>query len=69
MHIEKHFVMGVTEDSLTATKQRVKMWATDAVYMPNCRKLAIASTGRDIRFYDIASKQCNEDYHLYGKDA
>ena len=43
------------------------MWVTDAVYMPNCRKLVIATTGRDIRFYDVTSSQYHEEYYLFGK--
>ena len=42
------------------------MWVTDAIYMPNCHKIVIASTRRDLRFYDMAGNQMLEDYHLYG---
>ncbi len=34
---------------------RVKKWVTDVVYMANCHKLAIASTCRDICFYDVST--------------
>lgn len=44
----------------------LQMWVTDAIYMPNCHKLAIASTRRDLRFYDVAGNQIIEDYHIYG---
>ena len=38
----------------------------DAKFMANCHKIVIASTRRDLRFYDIAGNQMIEDYHLYG---
>jgi len=43
------------------------MWITDVVYMPNCNKLALASTSRDIRFFDCSTNQWFEEYHLFGK--
>lgn len=42
------------------------MWVMDAKYMANCHKIVIASTKRDLRFYDIAGNQTIEDYDLYG---
>jgi hypothetical protein len=48
-------------------KRRFKMWVTDAVFMPNCHKLAIATTSRDIRFYETATGNLFEEFHLYGR--
>lgn len=45
---------------------RTQMWVMDAKFMPNCHKIVIASTKRDLRFYDIAGNQMIEDYDLYG---
>ncbi|XP_048248360.1 WD repeat-containing protein on Y chromosome-like isoform X1 [Haliotis rufescens] len=58
----------VIEDDTTETigqKRRFKMWITDVVYMPNCHKIAIGSTSRDIRFYDVSTTQYFEEFHLF----
>lgn len=62
--VEKLYEIGDQVDDL---KRRFKMWITDAVYMKNCQKLAIGSTSRDIRFYDVSSSQYFEEYHLFGE--
>jgi hypothetical protein len=52
----------------TTGKRRVREWVTDAVCMSNCHRIAIASTGRDIRFFDTAtSTQFYEEFCLYGR--
>ncbi|KAH9494634.1 hypothetical protein Btru_019803 [Bulinus truncatus] len=66
MAMEKHYTISDLEDEQGSQKRRFKMWVTDAVYMPNCQKIAIASTSRDIRFYDVSSSQYFEEYHLFG---
>lgn len=48
------------------TVYHYQMWVTDAIYLPNCHKVVISSTRRDLRFYDFAGNQMIEDYHLYG---
>jgi len=54
--------------SVTGTKRRVREWVTDAIYLNNCHHIAIASTGRDIRFFDTAtSTQIFEEFCLFGK--
>lgn len=55
------------EKNSRSLRPRIQMWATDCVYMPNCRKLVVASTGRDLRFFDVTSNTYNEDFYLYGK--
>ena len=41
---------------------------TDAVFLENCHRIAVTSTGRDIRFFDIAtSGQYSEEFYVYGK--
>ena len=65
LHFEKCYKLcdSDEEEQRGATKRRVKEWVTDAVYMPNCHKLAVASTGRDIRFYDTTTaSQYIEEY-------
>ncbi|XP_035828989.1 WD repeat-containing protein on Y chromosome [Aplysia californica] len=65
MLLEKHYVIAEGEEEQSAQKRRFKMWVTDAVYMKNCQKVAIGSTSRDIRFYDVSSSQYFEEYHLF----
>ncbi|XP_071952599.1 cilia- and flagella-associated protein 337-like [Antedon mediterranea] len=65
LHLEKwHKVVSENDDPRTS-KRRFKTWYSDIVYMPNVHKLAIASTGRDIRFWDISTNSYFEDFHLY----
>ena len=59
-------MMSIREGKGGGTKRRVKTWVTDAVFMSNCRKLVICTTGRDIRFYDVASQNCDEQFQLFG---
>jgi WD40 repeat protein len=60
LHEEKCYY--VFEDN----NRHVREWVTDAVYLPNCHRIAIASTGRDIRFFDTTtSTQYCEEFCLY----
>lgn len=62
---EKHIVMMEENTEQVNTKRRYKTWITDAVYMPNCNKIAIATTSRDIRFYDCSTNQYYLEFHLH----
>lgn len=64
MTMDKHYVIA---DHVDDQKRRFRMWVTDAIYLRNCEKIAIASTSRDIRFYDVSSSQYFEEYHLFGE--
>ncbi|XP_050390150.1 WD repeat-containing protein on Y chromosome [Patella vulgata] len=63
MQFERSY--NVSEDDDESQKRRFKMWVTDAVYMQNCHKLAICSTSRDIRFYDVSATSFFEEFHLF----
>lgn len=67
LRFDKVFSVADEEEDSRSAKRRFKMWVTDMVYMPNCHKLAIASTSRDIRFYDVTSNQYFEEFHLFGE--
>lgn len=54
------------EETNNNPKHKVRMWVTDAHFMPNCHKIVVSSTRRDLRFFDIASNNIKEDYCLYG---
>ncbi|KAK7112140.1 cilia- and flagella-associated protein 337-like isoform X2 [Littorina saxatilis] len=64
MAFEKTYTVGDDDDDTSPQKRRFKMWVTDAVYMRNCEKIAIGSTGRDIRFWDVSTNQYFEEFHL-----
>ncbi|XP_052262965.1 WD repeat-containing protein on Y chromosome-like isoform X3 [Dreissena polymorpha] len=64
MQYDKYYI--ISDDEVdTSQKRRFKMWVTDAIYMPNCHKIAIASTSRDIRFFDTSTAQYFEEWHLF----
>ncbi|XP_076443223.1 cilia- and flagella-associated protein 337-like isoform X3 [Babylonia areolata] len=64
MALEKTYTIPSDESDSSPQKRRFKMWVTDAVYMRNCEKIAVGSTGRDIRFYDVSTNQYFEEFHL-----
>ena len=66
LHLERHSEMTSGEPGHPSSRRLVKEWVTDAVHMANTRKVVIASTGRDLRFFDITSGQYVEENHLYG---
>ena len=67
MQYERYYVITDDNEDASGQKRRFKMWVTDAIYMPNCQKIAITSTSRDIRFFDTSTSQYFEEYHLFGK--
>ncbi|KAK3593630.1 hypothetical protein CHS0354_025521 [Potamilus streckersoni] len=62
---EKHYIIDDDDPDQSGQKRRFKMWVTDAIYMPNCNKIAIASTSRDIRFFDVSTSHYFEEFHLF----
>lgn len=48
-------------------RRRAGMWITDAIYMTDAHKLALASTSRDLRFFTISSETFLEEFTLFGK--
>ncbi|KAK7469672.1 hypothetical protein BaRGS_00036301, partial [Batillaria attramentaria] len=65
MGYEKSYTVAGDEEDSSSQKRRFRMWVTDAVYMRNCEKIAIGSTSRDIRFYDVSTNQYFEEFHLF----
>ncbi|MBN3300586.1 WDR49 protein, partial [Amia calva] len=47
-------------------RRRFRNWTTDAVYMTNVHKIAVATTSRDIHFFDLSTANCFEEFHLFG---
>ncbi|XP_056673227.1 WD repeat-containing protein on Y chromosome-like isoform X5 [Monodelphis domestica] len=46
-------------------KKKIKVWTTDAVYMPNVHKIAVATTSRKIYFFEVSLGPIFEDFHLF----
>ncbi|XP_075034068.1 cilia- and flagella-associated protein 337-like [Mixophyes fleayi] len=65
LHLQKSYeIAGDPMDSQTG-KRRFKSWATDAVFLPNAHKIAVATTSRDIHFFDVFTMNIIEEFHLY----
>ena len=64
MVIERAYDIAGNSQETNKHKRRFKTWVTDAIYMKNCTKIAIGSTGRDIRFYDASTTAYFEEYNL-----
>ena len=54
------------EDEGVGARRRTKLWVTDAICMPNVHKLAIASTNRDVSFFDMSTPTYKALFHLCG---
>lgn len=49
-----------------ASMRRFRGWTTDAVFMGDVRKVAVATDCRDLHFVNIATSGAFEDVHLFG---
>ncbi|XP_056325906.1 WD repeat-containing protein on Y chromosome [Danio aesculapii] len=47
-------------------RKRFQGWVTDAVYMANVHKIAVATLNRGIHFFDVTTASGFEQIHLYG---
>lgn len=66
-YVEKYYSITNDENDSSGQKRRFKTWVTDAIFLPNCNKLVIGSTSRDIRFYDCSTNQHFEEFQLFGE--
>ncbi|XP_062601746.1 WD repeat-containing protein on Y chromosome-like isoform X1 [Saccostrea cucullata] len=64
-YVEKYYSITNEENDSSGQKRRFKTWVTDAIFLPNCNKLVIGSTSRDIRFYDCSTNQHFEEFQLF----
>ncbi|KAL6475003.1 hypothetical protein MHYP_G00160430 [Metynnis hypsauchen] len=48
------------------SSRQLRTWMTDAVYMPNVHKIAVASMSRNIHLVDVSTSTCFETFHLSG---
>ncbi|XP_078509633.1 cilia- and flagella-associated protein 337-like [Lissotriton helveticus] len=65
LHIQKSFEIADDASNTQVGKRRFKSWTTDAVYMPNVHKIAVATTSRDIHFFDVSTMNIFEEFHLF----
>lgn len=56
-----------SEADRTSSKRHIKMWVTDAVAMSNVHKMALATTNRDVYFYDMSTPIYTPQFRLCGK--
>ncbi|XP_065065751.1 WD repeat-containing protein on Y chromosome-like isoform X2 [Rhopilema esculentum] len=57
-------ISSTIEDETIYARRRTKLWVTDAICMPNVNKLAVASTNRDISFFDMSTPTYKALFHL-----
>ncbi|KAL7857290.1 hypothetical protein SRHO_G00161890 [Serrasalmus rhombeus] len=48
------------------SSRQFRTWMTDAVYMPNIHKIAVASMSRNFHLVDVSTSTCFETFHLSG---
>ncbi|XP_034646268.1 WD repeat-containing protein on Y chromosome-like isoform X2 [Trachemys scripta elegans] len=65
LHIQKTYEIATDSKGSQAEKRRLKSWTTDAVYMANVHKIAVATTCRDIHFFDVSTANLVEEFHLF----
>ncbi|XP_075760105.1 cilia- and flagella-associated protein 337-like isoform X2 [Pelodiscus sinensis] len=65
LRIQKTYEITTDSKDSPAEKRRLKFWTTDAAYMANVHKIAIATTCRDIHFFDVSTANLLEEFHLF----
>ncbi|XP_018090989.1 WD repeat-containing protein on Y chromosome isoform X1 [Xenopus laevis] len=65
LHPQKSYEIASDFTDLQAGKRRFKSWVTDAVHLPNTNKIAVATTSRDIHFFDVSTMNLFEEFHLF----
>nr|XP_005283176.2 WD repeat-containing protein on Y chromosome-like isoform X1 [Chrysemys picta bellii] len=65
LHIQKTYEIAPDSKGSQAEKRRLKSWTTDATYMANVHKIAVATTCRDIHFFDVSTANLVEEFHLF----
>ncbi|KAM8945715.1 LOW QUALITY PROTEIN: cilia- and flagella-associated protein 337-like [Pelodytes ibericus] len=65
LHPQKSYEIMSDSSDTQCGKRRFKSWTTDAVYMPNVHKIAVATTSRDIHFFDVSTMNMFEEFHLF----
>ncbi|KAM3591772.1 uncharacterized protein V6R79_007053 [Siganus canaliculatus] len=66
LHILKSLGLSGDPTVEVANTRRFRGWTTDAVYMRNVHKIAIATDCRDLHFISVSTAGVTEDIHLFG---
>ncbi|XP_026171024.1 WD repeat-containing protein on Y chromosome isoform X2 [Mastacembelus armatus] len=66
LHILKTVMLAGDPTEEVAHTRRFRGWTTDAVYMGNLHKVAIATDCRDLHFVNVSTTSVFEDIHLFG---
>ncbi|XP_041828940.1 WD repeat-containing protein 49 [Melanotaenia boesemani] len=66
LHILKTLMLAGDPTDEVANTRRFRGWTTDAVYMSNVHRVAIATDCRDLHFVNISLSNISEDVHLFG---
>ncbi|XP_071319393.1 cilia- and flagella-associated protein 337 isoform X4 [Trachinotus anak] len=66
LHILKTLGLAGDPTEEVANTRRFRGWTTDAVYMGNVHKVAIATDCRDLHFVNVSAAGVFEDVHLFG---
>uniref|UniRef100_A0A8P4GJ23 Si:dkey-202c14.3 n=1 Tax=Dicentrarchus labrax TaxID=13489 RepID=A0A8P4GJ23_DICLA len=66
LHILKSLGLAGDPTEEVANTRRFRGWTTDAVYMGNVHKVAIATDCRDLHFVNVYTASVFEDVHLFG---
>ncbi|XP_070783771.1 cilia- and flagella-associated protein 337 [Enoplosus armatus] len=66
LHILKSLGLAGDPTEEVANTRRFRGWTTDAVYMGNVHKVAIATDCRDLHFVNVSTASVFEDVHLFG---
>ncbi|XP_038592361.1 WD repeat-containing protein on Y chromosome isoform X3 [Micropterus salmoides] len=66
LHILKGLELTGDPTEEVAYTRRFRGWTTDAVYMGNVHKVAIATDCRDLHFVNVSTASVFEDVHVFG---
>ncbi|KAK2884947.1 hypothetical protein Q8A73_021421 [Channa argus] len=66
LHIIKTLGLAGDPSEEVANTRRFRGWTTDAVYMGNVHKVAIATDCRDLHFVNVSTASAFEDVHMFG---
>nr|XP_020461736.1 WD repeat-containing protein 49-like isoform X2 [Monopterus albus] len=66
LHILKTVGLAGDPTEEVANTRRFRGWTTDAVYMGNVHRVAIATDCRDLHFVNVSTTSVFEDVHLFG---
>ncbi|XP_074870744.1 cilia- and flagella-associated protein 337-like [Carettochelys insculpta] len=65
LHLQKTYQIAADSKGSQAEKRGLKFCTTDAAYLADVHKIAIATTCRDIHFFDVSTASVLEEFHLY----